>query len=172
MKPYRFLLGLAVLSVSVLLSAVETNAQSKLGQSTQNAAGNRMVRIEKQQLQRTARRLGLRANAIRSSKNAQFAKLATRCVCAVPDDDLEAFGNCFKNCLKSWGISASSVSACGAVCTGNYVGCAVCAGVQEWVVLGCAQYCVWRNVLSSDGGAVSKHRPRQRQPRANDQVRV
>lgn len=172
MKPYRFLLGLAVLSLSVLFSAIETNAQSKPGQSIPNAAGNRMVRIEKQQLQRTARRLGLRVNAIRSSKNAQFAKLATRCVCAVPDDDLEAFGNCFKSCLKSWGVSAATAAACGATCMGNQVGCAVCAGVQEWIVLGCAQYCVWRNVFSSDAGGVSKSRPRPRHSRANDQVRV
>lgn len=167
MTPYRFLLGLAVLSLSLFVTAVETPAQSEFrSQGGQDTAGNRIVRNENQQYKRSAKRLGLHGNAIASARNAKLARLASRCACIVPDEELDAFGGCFKSCLRSYGVSVASGGACAAACTGNLVGCAVCVGVQEWVVLGCAQYCVWRNVFSPEAGAVSRGRPRPRNSRA------
>jgi len=46
------------------------------------------------------------------------------------------------------------------VCTANYIGCAVCAGVSEWIMLACAQYCVWRDVIATEESSVSNRRPR------------
>ena len=173
MTPYRFLLGLAVLSLSLLVTAVETHAQIEVrSQGGQDTAGNRIIRLEKQQHRRTAKRLGLQGNATPSARNVKLARLASRCACNAPDEELDAFGSCFKNCLRAYGVSLASIGACGAACTGNLVGCAVCAGVQEWVVLGCAQYCVWRNVFSPDGGAISRGRPRPRNARGTALVRV
>jgi hypothetical protein len=174
MTPHRFLLGFAVLSLSVLVTAVEINAQSKFGsQGGQDRAANGIVRMQKRPHQRIAKRLGLQVNAISSSRNAKLARLASRCVCNAPDEsELDAYGGCFRNCLKAYGVSLTSIGACGAACTGNLVGCAVCAGVQEWIILGCGQYCAWRNVFSSDGGAISRGRPRPRNARATDQARV
>lgn len=173
MTPYRFLLGLAVLSLSLLVTAVETNAQGEFrSRRGQDTASNRFVKIEKQQHLRTAKRLGLQTNAIPSSRKARLARLASCCACIGPDEELDAFGGCFKNCLRAYGVSMTSVGACGAACTGNLVGCAVCAGVQEWIVLGCGQYCVWRNVFSPDGGSISKSRPRSPGARATALVRV
>ncbi len=75
---------------------------------------------------------------------------AKGCGCALTPDDGETFGTCWQTCLRRAGISTTTVIACGGVCasagTGNPVAigiCAGCLGTGEWIVAGCAMYCVW-----------------------------
>ena len=81
-------------------------------------------------------------------KKGKFGAVLSVCRCA--PDELDSTGSCFKNCLTSNGVNPMSAAGCAATCSINLIGCAICAGVSEWVVLGCAQYCVWRNVWLLD----------------------
>ena len=76
-------------------------------------------------------------------KKAKSEVRVSLCTCA--PQELESIGSCFKNCLTDMGVNPMSAAACAATCSVNLVGCTICVGVGEWVVLGCAQYCVWRN---------------------------
>lgn len=79
--------------------------------------------------------------------------LAKSCGCTLAADSLggSGFKSCFKSCLQDNGINTMAAAACAATCAANPVGCVVCAGVAEWIVLGCAQYCVWRQVFYYTG---------------------
>jgi hypothetical protein len=90
------------------------------------------------------KRAALRIILREAKINPKLAKaLATKCGCTAAAQQTGAFGSCFKSCLQRHGISAATIASCGAICSVNLVGCAICAGVSEWVIMGCAQYCVW-----------------------------
>lgn len=112
---------------------------------------NRPVLMAQQDLLRLANRYGLtiRRLKISAEEKARLAKLASKgCGCSAAPEDLGGFRSCFSGCLQSFGVSVVSAVACAAACTANPVGCAICAGIQEWIVLYCAQKCVW----TRDGG--------------------
>src|SRR6185503_14161207 len=98
-----------------------------------------------------------RVHNITSSKRdiRRVIKAAVKtCSCACPTADT-GWSSCFEGCLKDYGVSATSAAACAAACANNPVGCAICAGIHEWIVLGCAQYCVWKGVIAAEESSVS-----------------
>ena len=157
----RFLFGIAVLSFSVLTSVADTQAKDQSEyQRVQRTRGNSFLR--KAPLRPTST-TGSRVHAVALSKR-EIGKLikaaSKRCGCTAAPQDTEFSKSCFKNCLANY-VGASTVLACGTVCFGgNAAGCAFCLGAHEWVVLGCLQYCVWRDVLSYVEEGVSSNRGR------------
>ena len=102
--------------------------------------------MSQQGLLRLASRYGLTIRRLKISAEAKerLAKLASRdCGCALTPQDAGGFSSCFGNCLQWFGVSVMTATMCATACTINPVGCAVCAGIQEWILLYCAQKCVW-----------------------------
>lgn len=163
MRARSLLFGIAVLSLSFLATAIETPARDPSRfQRVQNARSSRDTFMRQEQFRSTPKRVSLRVSVLKPSKRdveRRIKSIVKRCGCAAPAQDSDFSRSCFTGCLKDWGVSAASLAACAGSCAGTLVGCAVCLGVTEWVVLGCAQYCVWRDVIGFEQGSVS-NRPR------------
>jgi hypothetical protein len=160
MKLRHLLFGFTVLSLSLLTTAVDTNAKEELrSQRDQRTTANSFM--NNTSLRLVAAKSENRDHARRISKRV-FAKIVAaaikRCGCAAPAQDSDFSTGCITNCLKNNGVSSMTLAACAGTCRMNLVGCAICIGVGEWVVLGCAQYCVWRDVLSYVEEGVSSNR--------------
>ena len=152
---------LAVLSVFLLATTVTTQAKDQLQfprVQTEQSVHNNTLR--QSGFLSPSKGLSLRIPVVNLSKR-DLAKLKwalTRSAHAViPQDDLSA--GCFGDCLRGSGISPAQLAGCGAVCSVNLVGCAICAGVSEWIILACGQICVWRGLISEQD-AVSNRHPR------------
>jgi len=90
--------------------------------------------------------------------------LSATCTCAVSVAQVSSLGSCFKQCLVDAGVNAVTLASCGAVCSSNLIGCAICVGVQEWVALACGQYCAWRKVFYNSEASLRHSRKRGGQP--------
>lgn len=157
----RLLFGLAVLSISVLTTAVDTQAKGQLSfRPGQRAESNSY--IPKAALRPASTQTRSRVHAVSLSKR-ELEKLVKsavrRCGCTAAAQDTEFSSGCVKNCVAKY-VGWGTVLACGTACSGNAVGCAVCVGVHEWVVLGCIQYCAWLPVFSAVDGPVASNRVR------------
>jgi hypothetical protein len=136
---------LAVIGV-VLVSLSVSNKATARDVGLPSPLPNRPVLMAQQDLLRLANRYGLTLRRLRISaeEKARLAKLASKgCGCAPAPDEAAGFSSCFSGCLQWFGVSPMTAVACAAACTANPVGCAVCAGIQEWIVLYCVQKCVW-----------------------------
>jgi hypothetical protein len=156
----RLLFGIAVLSVSFVAIATETHAKDRGRlQRSQYARSNKLE--ETKQLRLTSKQLRLRGLAVTLSKHKleKLIKAASkRCGCASPAQDTEFSSSCVISCVARY-VGWPTALGCAIACSGgNAAGCAVCVGVHEWVVLGCIQYCVWRDVFSLVDGPVSSNR--------------
>lgn len=143
MKKNRFLAGIAVLCVSLFVTTKASAKESNFDGS-QNRKSNAVVFMNRQELLRTAKSLGLTVRRLNlsTSEEARLANLPLKpCGCSAVVQELS--GSCVNGCLRSNGVSAMAIASCGGVCSVNLVGCAICVGVGEWVVLGCIQYCAW-----------------------------
>ena len=160
MNVRRLLFGITVLSISFVAISTETHAKDRGRlQRSQFARSNKLD--DTKQLRLTPKQLRARGVAVTLSKHKleKLIKLASkRCGCASPVQDTEYSRGCWSGCLRSHGVSTQTAAACAATCAVNLVGCAICAGVGEWVALGCLQYCVWRDVFSLVDGPVSSNR--------------
>jgi hypothetical protein len=100
--------------------------------------------------------------------NPKLVKALSACGCSVEPQEQGGFGGfkaCVWSCLESSGLSVASLTACAIVCSGgNWVGCAICLGVHEWVVLACTQYCAWRRVFNYTEASLRPSRKRGVQP--------
>ena len=172
----RILFGIAVLCVSLFVSTAEAPAKNRSGsQPGPNGASKLNNFTDKEQLRTTSKQLGARVHNITLSKRdlAKVIKAAAKsCSCACPTDDLGSLTSCFEGCLKDWGVSATSAAACASACAANLVGCAVCAGIHEWIVLGCAQYCVWKGVIAAEESSVSNRPVRSLRSRVTYQAKL
>jgi hypothetical protein len=66
-----------------------------------------------------------------------------------------------------------AAAACAAVCSTNLLGCAVCAGVGEWIIAGCAQYCVWSRWGGLESGPdTARHNPHPNRGSSQARLRV
>ena len=162
MTTRRILFGIAVLSLVVLTTAVDTAAKDQPGfrRSPQRTTKRNDV-INREQPGFAANHVRVRMPAVSlSDRNiSKIIKAAAKsCSCACPSATLDSWGDCFGSCLERNGVSTVSAAACVALCTRNPLGCAVCAGVQQWILMGCAQYCVWRNVFAADAGFEARNR--------------
>jgi hypothetical protein len=177
MARYRFLLGFAVLSASLLFSAVETKAKVL----SNHNRDMKSISIGRGPLARAGKaktKLYVPTSLARKSKPAR--QLASKaCTNAMMQDELEAFGGCFGGCLRSWGLDYKSGTACGSMCvlagSGNPIGiagCAACLGTAEWIIAGCAMKCVWSSSFLPDDGSVAKVRRQPRHLRATYQARI
>src|SRR5437868_4538770 len=164
MTRHRFWIGFAVLAVSLLLVTTETQAttQSKFDNS-RHQRNNGVVFMNHEELLRMAKRFGLKVYTIKLSKNdtEKLAKSPAKgCGCALTPDDDFGFGSCFRGCLTAWGVTATTLTGCAVVCASdNLVGCAICAGVSEWIAGGCAMKCAWRNAYPVETMAKARLRP-------------
>ncbi len=167
MKTYRFAISMTVvlLSTFVTVQAASHNADIRGVQNSQvNVALNPNLGSGK------IARLNPRMAKLSRRARARLASLGSRgcgCSLAQPQD---SFGSCWRTCLNSWGISTTSIIACSGSCigagTGNPVAIAICAGclgTGEWILAGCAGYCVWggsggHGVLQQDPQARLRHR--------------
>src|SRR5439155_16736964 len=136
MKRNRFLVGFAVLLVSLFVTTRAPAKESNFD-GAQNRKGNAVVFMNRQELLRMAKSLGLTVRKLSMGEKARLANLPSKgcgCAGAAPYQDQDLAGNgCFSQCLKSNGVSTVSLASCGAVCSVNLVGCAICVGVSEWV---------------------------------------
>ena len=177
MTPRRILFGIAVLCVSLFVSMAEASAKNRPGsQPGPNEASERNNFTDKAQLRTTSKQLGARVHNITLSKRdlAKVIKAAAKsceCSCASANTTL-GWSSCFTSCLQSNGVSTASAAACAAACAANPVGCAICAGIHEWIVLGCAQYCVWKGVIASEESSVSNRPVRPLRSRVTYQAKL
>ena len=96
----------------------------------------------------------------KTKMNSKLASLAASCRCPAAVEDATGFRACFNSCLDRAGVSPVQIAACAGSCAGSLVGCAVCLGVTEWVVLGCGQYCAWQKVIGWEVNDVRlRHKP-------------
>ena len=157
----RLLFGIVVLSVSFVAITTESHAKDlRRFQRSPHALSSKSG--EPKQLRLTSKQLRVRGLAAALSKH-KLEKLiktaSTRCGCASPAQDTEFSGSCVKSCVARY-VGWSTVLACGMACSGNWTACAVCVGVHEWVVLGCVQYCAWKDVFSAIDGPEASNRGR------------
>lgn len=163
MTTRRFLLGFAVLSLSLFVSAVSTEGKT---------ASHRVNRIDStvRGLPTTAGKTKL--SSTRLAKRRSISVRTRSCACTSVPGEWEAGGGCFTGCLRSWGVNTTTGAACAGACiaagTGNPVAigiCAGCLGTGEWIVAGCALKCTWSGSFMPEEGPVAKGRPRTRQLR-------
>ena len=86
----------------------------------------------------------------RGKINPKLAKALSACNCAAAPAAAAGFGACLKNCLINAGVNPYSAAGCAALCSRNPLGCAICAGVGEWILAYCVQYCAWYPVFNRD----------------------
>lgn len=92
--------------------------------------------------------------------------LSKTCGCPVSAEEFSGFASCMKKCLKDAGVNLVTLATCAGACGGgNFIACAICAGVQEWVVLGCGQYCAWYQVFSYAEASMRPSKNRRLQQR-------
>lgn len=171
----RLLFGITLVSLFVLTTTIDTQARDQSEfQRSQYASISTDNLIENEQVRGTSKRLRTHVHAIKLSKSEleKLVKSAARCGCNSATTGLGSWTSCFTGCLQSSGVSPASAAACAAVCAANPVGCAICAGIHEWIVLGCAQYCVWREVFIPEENSVSNRRVRPLRSRATHQAKL
>ncbi len=156
MTRHRTLIGLSVLFVSLFVTTKAPAKESNFA-GDQNRKSNAVVFVSRQELLLMAKSLRLTVRRVKvSTREKNFPSKG--CGCSLTPEDDFGFGSCLTDCLRSWGVSAATVAGCGVVCASdNLVGCAICAGVAEWVVLGCAQYCVWKDVDKGPGDILGRN---------------
>ena len=165
----RLLFGIAVLSISFVAVTTKTHAKdqdrsqrsqyaksSKLYARSVKLSESKKLRIPSKQL----RVPGISATLSKHKLEKLIKAASKRCGCASPAQDTEISMSCFKSCVARY-VGWPTVLGCAIACGGNPVGCAICVGVHEWVVLGCIQYCAWLPVFSAVDGPVSSNRGRQ-----------
>jgi|GEM_PF-3361863 hypothetical protein len=151
MKTYRF-----AISITVLLLSTFVTAQAAVNESETRGVQTSPLTVARSLspnlVTGKSSRLNPRMPRLSRRARAKFASLVSRgCGCPATADDPDALGaSCWKSCVTSWGVTYSTLVACGGVCagaaTGNPVAIAVCAGclgTGEWVLAGCAMYCAW-----------------------------
>lgn len=149
------LFGLAVLSIFFLATTTQARDQFQFrrGQDERSHHNNF---LRQEQFLSPSKGLSLPIPTAKRDLARQMKWVLKRSTRGVPAQDSDFSMGCFTGCLKAYGVSAAQLAGCGAICTVNYVGCAVCAGASEWIMLGCAQYCVWRGLLVFDQGAANR----------------
>jgi hypothetical protein len=159
MTRHRFLLGFAVLSISLLVVSIETQAKVLSKNSKREL---RVSSTARDALGRTSIVKVIRRDAA-SSKRSATRRSTCACSCRVNQDEFDATG-CFGSCLRSWGVNVTNGTYCVGVCvaagTGNPVAigvCAACLGTAEWIVAGCSLKCVWGRALTAVDAVKQPH---------------
>ncbi len=150
MKLYRVLGGLGAFCVSLILMTTQTQARVQFNfDSNQHRGSDGVVLMSHEELSRMARSFGLKLHTIKVSKD-DLKKLASakNCGCAIEDEAAGGGWKCFKDCLAGAHVDYATITACGAACGVSLVGCAICVGVGEWVVMGCSMGCAWAPLFS------------------------
>lgn len=116
---------------------------------------------------REARRL-LRTISRKAKLSPKLAKaMMTACGYNVAPQGSDVFGSGFRSCMQSWGVSYTSLVACGAICavaaSGNPIGvavCAACLGTAEWIVMGCLLKSVWSAIELTEDPTIARSHTR------------
>lgn len=155
----RLLFGIVVLSVSLVAITTETHAKDQeRHQRSQFARNNKLDDTKHLRLTSKAPRVRGVAAPLSKHELERLIKLAgKRCGCSSPAQDTEFSTSCLTRCIAKY-VGWQTALACAVACGGNAVGCAICIGVHEWVVLGCAQYCAWAPVFSAIDGPSASNR--------------
>ena len=131
MKTYRF-----AISITVLLLSTFVTAQAAVNESETRGVQTSPLTVARSLspnlVTGKSSRLNPRMPRLSRRARAKFASLVSRgCGCPATADDPDALGaSCWKSCVTSWGVTYSTLVACGGVCagaaTGNPVAIAVC----------------------------------------------
>lgn len=168
MARYRFLLGLAVLSVSLFVVSIET--QARTGSAGRDTLGVKHSSVKSASNLRTrkSRTLKEKSKAIRRAS-----------ACFMVQDLELTGGSCFFNCLYAAGVTREKAAGCFAICVGAGSGnplaiavCAGCLGIGEWIAGYCGLKCAWGYAFDTDDGPVSKSRSQPRNKRVPHLVRL
>lgn len=171
MARYRLLFGFAVLSVSLVVVSIETEAKVL---SNRNNRDFKVGSLNHDVLARARKRVRRDSRTLSKQRSKTLRHLSSN-ACATIQEEFGGSGGCFGSCLRSWNLNYGSGTTCGAVCglaaTGNPVAigvCAACVGTAEWIVGGCAMKCVWSSSFMEElvDGPIAKGRTRTRQLRA------
>lgn len=152
----RRLLVLLAVFCGLAFAATKAPAKDLDRRSDQTTNYAESVLASEQHLLQKAKtlRFSIRLVRLHPRQKAKVEKVALkRCGCMMAvEDTAGGYATCMESCMRRWGMSAMSVATCIGICTNpaTLPGCAACAGVQEWIVMGCAQYCVWRKVLTNE----------------------
>lgn len=167
----RLLFGIAVLSISLFVTSIETEAKVLSNHSKRDI---KVGSVDRDLLARARKRVGPDDQPLSKKRSKTLRHLSSK-ACATIQEEFGGFGGCFGGCLRSWGVNYGSGTTCGAICavaaTGNPVAigvCAGCIGTAEWIVAGCAMKCVWSSSFLEEmvEGPVAKGRTRTRRLRA------
>ena len=163
MTRHRILVQFGVLLITLLLITSQSQASVRLNLDSnqykashgQYTATPGVVFMKPGEFLRMAKGLGLKVHTLKLSKPdlEKLAKSSAKgCGCSVPvdDEDYTGLGRCFKNCMLEAGVSYATVVACAAVCGATLIGCAVCIGVGENIVMACSLACAWAPLFSKN----------------------
>jgi hypothetical protein len=170
MKTYRIAITVTVLLLSTFVTAQAARNESAT-RGVRNGRLNVALGLSPNLSTGKISRLKLRMPPLSRRARARLATLVSRgCGCALAQDQ-DVFGSCWRTCVMSWGVSYSTIVACGGSCIGAATGnpiaiavCAACVGTSEWVLAGCALYCSWgsggggHGILQQDPQAKLRHR--------------
>ena len=170
MARYRLLFGFAVLSVSLFVVSIETEAKVLSNRKNRDL---KVGSLNHDMLARARTRVRRDSRTLSKLRSKTLRHLSSKACATI--QELSGFGGCFGGCLRSWNLNYGTGTTCGAVCglaaTGNPVAigvCAACVGTAEWIVAGCAMKCVWSSSFLEElvDGPVAKGRTHTRQIRA------
>lgn len=167
MARYRFLLGLAVLSVSLFVVSIETQARTRSVSRDTLGAKHSSVKNASNLRTRKARTLKEKSTPIRRASACSMVQ------------DLEWGSSCFFNCMYNAGVTREKMAGCFAICVGAGSGnplaiavCAACVGVGEWVAGYCGLRCAWGHAFAMEDGQISRSRSHPRNKRVPHLVRL
>lgn len=152
---------------AVVISFVAVFSLSAASMTRANSRGNALTKMASvKRNPREVKRNVLKAINVKGKINPKLLKALSACGCSLEElGGLGGFKTCVWSCLEGSGLSVASLTACAIVCSGgNWVGCAICLGVHEWVVLACTQYCAWRRVFNYTEASLRPTRNRGVQP--------
>ena len=163
MTRHRILVQFGVLFITLLLFTSQSQASVRLNlDSNQYQASHRqytvnhgVVFMKPGEFLRMAKGLGLKVHTLKLSKPdlEKLAKSSAKgCGCGAPvdDEDYTGLGRCFKNCMMDAGVSYATVVTCAGVCGATLIGCAICVGVGETIVMACSLACAWAPLFSKN----------------------
>ncbi len=151
MKRHYVLFGF--MALCVLLATRQAQAKTQISLSDQGTVNKRVVFVNRDQFLRMAHSLGLTVRELKVTKDVlkRLPNATVKgCGCGALAEEGGNGLRCFKDCLQEAGVSYTTVIACGALCEATLVGCAVCVGVGEWIVMGCSLWCAWQPIITKD----------------------
>ena len=167
MARYRFLLGLAVLSVSLFVVSTGTQARTRSVERDTHGVKHSSAKSASNLRTRKPRTLKEKSTPIRRAS-----------ACSIVQD-LGWGSSCFFTCMYNAGVTREKMAGCFAICVAAGSGnpfaigvCAACVGIGEWVAGYCGLKCAWGHAFALEDGPISRSRSQPRNKRVPHLVRL